>query len=62
MKHWRVRSESHGAPGVNLPTFDEINLEDLPPFREKNRGIFLCSENIAIFYLTVAQNELFFLF
>ena len=39
-----------------LPTFDEIMAEDLPPFGKK-RGRFLCSENIAIFYLPVTQNE-----
>ena len=45
--------------GADLPTFYEIKAEVLPPFG-KTRGRFLCSENIVIFDLPVAQNELIF--
>ena len=42
---------------TDLPTFYAIKAEDLRPFNNKKRGRFLCSENIAIFYLPVTQNE-----
>ena len=37
---------------TDLPTFYEIKAEDLLPIAKKS-GRFLCSENIAIFYLPV---------
>ena len=43
-------------PVSDLPTFDEIKAEDLPPFGKKC-GRFSCSENIAMFYLPVTHNE-----
>ena len=41
---------------ADLPTFDEIKAEDLPPLAKK-RGRIVCSEKIAIFVLPVTQNE-----
>ena len=43
-------------PNPDLPTFYEIKAEDLPPLCT-NPGRFLGSENIAIFYLPVTQND-----
>ena len=64
---WPIRSYGLSQQSVNercmgyatwadIPTFEEIKPEDLPPFGKKH-GRFLCSENIAIFYLLVTQNE-----
>ena len=36
-------------PVPDLPTFYEINAEDLPPFGKKKTWKIFCSENIAIF-------------
>ena len=52
---------SHLHSTADLPTFYEIKAEDLPTFGKK-RGRFLCSENIAIFYPPVTQNEPIFPF